>query len=260
MFGGEPAPASVLTLEEARAMAEIHRFGSPDELADGVARQLLSALVARQAGGAITHLCLTGGRIANRMYARLGGLVEGSGLDPGRMELWWGDERFLPTDDPDRNAGPTLALLAGKFPLDPARTHPMPSADGVADNAASAATYAKELDDATFDICLLGMGEDGHVASIFPAHPSFEATPHAVIAVNDAPKPPPERISLSLGSLCRSREVWFIVSGAAKADALSRAVLGDPTLPAGVARGVERTVWFVDVDAAAKLPYHRCAF
>jgi len=241
-------------------MAEIHRFGSADELAEGAARGLLTALVARQAGGRVVHLCLTGGRIANLVYAHLGGLVEGSGLDPGRMELWWGDERFLPTGDPDRNAGPTLALLAGRFPLDPARTHPMPSADGVADNAASAATYAKELGDTTFDICLLGMGEDGHVASIFPGHPSFESTTHAVIAVNDAPKPPRARISLSLGTLCRSREIWFLVSGREKADALSRAVLGDPTVPAGLARGLERTAWFVDLDAAGGLPYYRCSF
>ncbi len=241
-------------------MNEVHRYLDADELAEEVARRLLARLIELQEGGRVAQLCLTGGRIANRIYTRLGLLVEGSGMDPGRLELWWGDERFVSTDDPDRNAGPTLAVLAGRFPLDPARTHPMPGADGITDNHASANTYAKELGDTTFDICLLGMGEDGHVASIFPGHPSFESTTHAVIAVNDAPKPPRARISLSLGTLCRSREIWFLVSGREKADALSRAVLGDPTVPAGLARGLERTAWFVDLDAAGGLPYYRCSF
>ncbi len=116
-----------------------------EDLSERVAARLLRKLVDLQADGRVAQLCLTGGRIALSLYARLGELVADSALDPSRLELWWGDERFVPTDDPERNAGPTLALLARHFALDPARTHPMPSADGVVDAAASAATYAKEL-------------------------------------------------------------------------------------------------------------------
>jgi len=241
-------------------MSELHRFGTADELADAAARALVARIVELQAGGRVGQLCLTGGRIANRVYARLGRLVEGSPLDPGRLELWWGDERFVPTDDPERNAGQTLALLAGQFPLDPARTHPMPSADGVADNAASAATYAKELGDTRFDVCLLGLGEDGHVASIFPDHPSFEPSTHTVIGVNDAPKLPGTRISVTMETIRNSSEVWFLVSGPEKAAALAAAMAGDPTLPAGVARGRDKTVWFADVAAASRLDIYDCAF
>ncbi len=241
-------------------MTEIRRFRTADELAEGAARALLAALIRRQVDGRTVQLCLTGGRIANRVYAQLGNLVEGSDLDPSRLELWWGDERFLRTDDPERNAGPTLALLAGKFALDPSRTHPMPAADGVADADASAATYAKELGDTVFDICLLGLGEDGHVASIFPGHPSFEPTQHTVIGVNGAPKPPPERISLGLGTLNRSSEVWYFVSGREKAAILPHAMAKDPSLPAGVIRGREKTLWFVDADALAQFAYYDCAF
>ncbi len=104
-----------------------------DDLADRGAVRLLAKLIDLQADGRVAQLCLTGGRIALSLYARLGELVAGSELDPTRLELWWGDERFLPTDDPERNAGPTLALLAGHFTLDSGRTHPMPSADGVVD-------------------------------------------------------------------------------------------------------------------------------
>lgn len=241
-------------------MNEIHRYNNADDLALGVSKILLNSLVTLQADGHITELCLTGGRIANRVYGRLGGLVEGSALDTRRLELWWGDERFLPTDDPMRNAGPTLALLAGQFPMDPSRTHPMPSADGVADNEASAATYAKELGDRRFDICLLGLGEDGHVASIFPDHKSFRPTRSTVIGVSDAPKPPSQRISVSMETIKASREVWFLVSGSSKAAILPRVLAGDPTLPGGVARGQERTRWFLDAEAAAELAYFDCAF
>lgn len=240
-------------------MSELHRYATSDDLVEGAARALVDAIVSFQVGGRVAVLGLTGGRIANRLYERLGALLGASDVDPGRLELWWSDENFVTTDDPRRNAGHALALLAGHFALDPARTHPMPSADGVADNAASAATYAKELGDVTFDICLMGLGADGHVASIFPDHPSFEPTSHRVIAVQ-APDEPEQRISMSAEALCSSTEVWFLVTGPEKAAALASAVAGDRTLPAGVVRGVQSTLFFVDAAASADVPYYDCEF
>lgn len=237
---------------------QVVRHRDATELADLGAARLLSTLVELQAGGRVAQVCLTGGRIALSLYARLGELVAGSELDPSLLELWWGDERFLPTEDPERNAGPTLALLARHFPLDPARTHPMPSADGIVDAAASAATYAKELGDTRFDVCLLGMGPDGHVASIFPNHPSGEPTTQAVIGVSEAPKPPPDRISLTIPTINQSGEVWFLVSGEEKSNALARSLAGDTTLPAARVAGRERTLWLVDRNAASELPYFDC--
>lgn len=238
---------------------QVRRFATEEELASGVAEALLSRLVSLQQGGRVAQLCLTGGHIAHKVYVQLAHRVAGSELHPERLELWWGDERFVPTDDPVRNAGPTLAALAGLFPLDPARTHAMPSADGVADNDASAATYAKELADTVFDICLLGVGSDGHVASIFPGHPSFAPhQSHRVIGVSESPKPPSNRISITLDTINTSGEVWFLVVGAEKADAVLASWQGDAEVPAGVARGTDETIWFVDADAAAELPYHVC--
>ncbi|HHU38441.1 MAG TPA: 6-phosphogluconolactonase [Propionibacterium sp.] len=243
-------------------METVERWATGADLTDGVAHRLMARIVELQAAtdGAV-HLCLTGGRIANRIYDAFTDLVADSGLDPTRIELWWGDERFVPTEDPDRNAGHTLAILARSLPVTSARTHSMPAADGIADADASALTYAKELGDTVFDICLLGLGEDGHVASIFPHHPSFEEpTTHSVIGVNDSPKPPSSRISLTVPTLSRSREVWFLVAGAEKADAVGRAYRGDPELPGGVVRGRERTLWLVDRAAGAGIPYHECTF
>jgi 6-phosphogluconolactonase len=238
---------------------QLIRYRDQQQLAKRAAARLLASLIELQADGRVAQLCLTGGRAALAMYAELGELVPGSQLDPSRLELWWGDERFVPTDGSDRNAGPTLALLARHFLVDPARTHPMPSADGQVDATASAATYAKELGDTRFDLCILGVGLDGEVAAIFPAHPSAEPSSQSVIGVTDAPKGPPERISLTIETINRSREVWLLASGAEKAEVVSRAVAGDSALPAGRVSGRRRTLWLVDEDAAAKLPYYECS-
>jgi len=240
------------------AQPQVVRYADAAELADHAAARLLATLIELQGDEHVVQVCLTGGRIAHAVYALLGEQVGDSALDPTRLELWWGDERFVPTGDPERNAGPTLALLAGHFPLDPSRTHPMPSADGVIDAAASAATYAKELGDTRFDLCLLGLGPDGHVASIFPNHPSSEPTTQPVIGVSDAPKPPPERISLTIPTLNESSQVWFLVSGTEKSNALSRSLAGDTSLPAGRVAGRDRTLWLVDQAAASELPYFDC--
>ena len=237
---------------------QVVRHADARDLADRVASRLLDTLIELQADGRVAQLCLTGGRIAAEIYSRLGEGVAGSALDPSRLELWWGDERFLPTDDPERNAGPTLALLARHFQLDPARTHPMPSADGVIDADASAATYAKELGDTHFDLCLLGIGPDGHVASIFPGHPSGEATTQPVIGVSEAPKPPGERISLTVATLSKSDRVWFLAAGEEKADATARALAGDTSLPAARVSGRLQTLWLVDRAAASDVPYFDC--
>lgn len=243
-----------------RPAPQVVRYRDADDLASRAGERLLHALIGFQADGRVAQLCLTGGRIALRIYARLADLVAGSELDPGRLELWWGDERFLPTDDPNRNAGPTLASLAGRFPLEPSRTHPMPAADGLIDAAAGAAAYAKELGDTRFDLVLLGVGEDGHIASIFPEHPSGEPTGQTVIGVSDSPKPPAERISLTVPALSRAGQVWFLVSGTEKADAVAAALNGDQSVPAARVHGEEGTAWLIDRAAASRLPYFECPF
>ncbi|MFT4218464.1 MAG: 6-phosphogluconolactonase [Micropruina sp.] len=240
---------------------QVLRFSGAEDLAEQAATLLVSRIVAVQADPErVVHICLTGGRIAQRIYEGFGRRVEGSGIDPGRLELWWTDERFTSTDDPARHAGVALAMLAGQFALDPARTHPMPAADGVADADAAAATYAKELGDVVFDVCLLSIGPEGHVASLFPGHPSFDPqTTQTVIGLTESPKGSDDRISLTVPTLCRSREVWFLLSGPDKADVATEALDGSPEIPAGVVRGADDTLWFIDRDAAAALPWFRCS-
>jgi 6-phosphogluconolactonase len=234
---------------------EILLHAGADEVAEAMAARLMARLAEIQRDFRVPQLALTGGRIATRAYQKLANDGPNSAVDWSRIELWWGDERFVPADHADRNAKQALDLLAAPLALNPDRIHEMPASDGGLDLDQAADAYARELGEVSFDICLLGMGPDGHVASIFPEHPSSYADGN-VIAVRSSPKPPPERISLTLPVINRSQEVWFVVSGADKAAAAKMALLGAGAvqLPAGGVSGVERTLWLLDRDAAAQLP------
>jgi 6-phosphogluconolactonase len=238
---------------------QVVRHTDLSDLAIRTAKRLLSRLVELQSDGSITQLSLAGGRTAMATYAEFSKLVPNSALDTSRLELWWSDERFLPTEDPQRNAGPALALFASNFPVDPARTHSMPSADGTIDADASAAIYAKELGDTVFDLCLVGMGPQGSIGSVFSNHPSAEPSNQPVIGVSDAPLDPPERISLTIDRINTSTEIWVLAGGAEKADAVGHALAGDITLPAAQVSARGRTLWLIDEPAATQLPYFECS-
>jgi 6-phosphogluconolactonase len=228
---------------------------SADAVADALAARLVARLVELQRDFRIPSVGLTGGRIAAAAYRRLAAEGAASAVDWPRVELWWGDERFVPRADADRNAKQALDVLQPALNLNPDRIHQMPASDDGMDLDAAAEAYGAELGATVFDVCLLGMGPDGHVASIFPEHPSSYATGD-VIAVRAAPKPPPERISVTLDVINRSREVWFVVSGADKASATEMALLGTGPvqLPAAGVAGTHRTLWLLDREAAASLP------
>ncbi len=234
---------------------EILLHSGAEEVAEALAARLMARLTEIQRDFRIPQLALTGGRIATRAYQKLANEGPNSAIDWSRIELWWGDERFVPADHADRNAKQALDLIAAPLALDADRVHEMPASDDGLDLDQAAEAYARELGDLIFDICLLGMGPDGHVASIFPEHPSSYADGD-VIAVRSSPKPPRERISLTLPVINRSQEVWFVVSGADKAAAAKIALLGagPVQVPAAGVSGVQRTLWLMDRDAAAELP------
>ena len=156
--------------------------------------------------------------------------------------------------------------LLDSVPLDPGRVHAMPSSDGPAgaDVDAAAARYGEELASAApsghdvpeFDVLMLGVGPDAHVASLFPEHPALHERDASVIGVRGAPKPPPTRISMTFPSLCTARDVWFLVSGRDKANAVGLALSGAGALqaPAAGVTGSRSTTWLLDRDAAAHVP------
>ena len=237
------------------------RLADASEVSQLVAERLLARLLELQQRQPIVHLCLTGGNAANEMYERFATLAEDSELDATKLQLWWGDERFVPATDPDRNSQQAVTRLARTISIRSADTHMMAARDGRKDSHESAAEYEAELGDTHFDLTLLGIGPDGHVASIFPTHPSFDPTTRRVIGVEDSPKLPGDRISLTIPTLNNSDEIWILATGEAKADAVARALDGDLTLPAAHIQAEGATIWFLDEEAASHLPaQYSCSF
>jgi 6-phosphogluconolactonase len=235
---------------------------SATALADRVADRAVATLSAALGERGVAHLLITGGGILEKVLAALAARKP---IDWSQVHVWWGDERYVPADSADRNDVPAQAALLDQVAVDPAKVHRMPASDAGfgEDVEAAAASYAAELAEAadgaevpTFDLVLLGVGPDGHCASLFPGHPALHESAASVVAVHDSPKPPPTRLSLTFPALDAANEIWFVASGDGKADAVSRALGGaDFTeVPSARPRGRERTLWLLDRDAAAKLP------
>jgi 6-phosphogluconolactonase len=238
----------------------------PEVLAPAVAARLVVRLVDAQAARGLATVVLTGGRIAAAVYESVAASPARDAVDWSLVDFWWGDERFLPAGHPDRNETQARGALLDRLPVDPARVHPMPASDGALgdDPEAAAARYAAELAAAArpgseqlphFDVLLLGVGEEGHVASVFPELPAaYEQRP--VTAVRGCPKPPPVRISLTMPAINTAEEVWLIATGTTKAAAVGMALTGagPVQVPAAGVHGVERTLWLLDRAAAAQVP------
>lgn len=237
------------------------RLEDATDVSTVVAARLLERLIELQSTQPVVHLCLTGGDAANAMYEIFADLADGSELDASKLQLWWGDERFVPATDPARNSLQAVTRLARTVAIKSADTHMMAAKDGRKDSHESAAEYEAELGDTCFDITLLGIGKDGHVASIFPDHPSSEPTSRAVIGVTDSPKEPAERISLTIPTLNRSEDIWFIATGKGKARAVERSLAGDEAWPGALVHGHRATYWYLDEAAAGELPaQYTCPF
>ncbi|CAM3257481.1 6-phosphogluconolactonase [Stackebrandtia soli] len=237
-----------------------------DVLAQSVAARLATSIIDAQAARGEASIVLTGGRIAKAVYTALGASPIRDAIDWGRVDFWWGDERFLPSGDPERNETQARDSLLDTLPVDPARVHAMPAPDGPDgdDPEAAAARYAAELATAAgpgsrtmphLDVVMLGIGEDAHVASVFPGHPAVYES-RDVVAVRGAPKPPSTRITLTFGGINTADEVWLIAAGGGKADAVALALSGSgPTqTPAAGVAGVAHTRWLLDRSAAVALP------
>ncbi len=226
-------------------------------LATAVAGELLTRLADAQASGHQPNIGLTGGTIADAVHRELARLSPGTEVDWSRVVVWWGDERFVAPDSPDRNA-----LAAREAFLDAVgatQVHEMPSTADAFDAVAGAAAYGTEMrseGSGEFEVVMLGVGPDGHIASLFPGHPQLDVDDEIAVAVTDSPKPPPERITLTYSALNRSRSIWLLVSGEAKAEAVAAALADEGDVHDTPARGVagnEETVWFLDRAAASLL-------
>jgi 6-phosphogluconolactonase len=234
-------------------------------LAAAVGARLLTRLVDAQAVRGNASVVLTGGGVGIASLAAVRASAARAAVDWRRVDVWWGDERFVPFDDDRRNEKQARTALLDSLDLDPTRVHPMAASGGpYGDDAdAAAARYADELAEAAppdgdvpaFDVLLLGMGPEGHVASIFPESPAAHDE-RTAFAVHGCPKPPATRITMGFSALNAAREVWVIVAGEDKAPAVAMALAetGRVQVPAAGVAGRSQTLWLLDEPAASRLP------
>lgn len=236
----------------------------PDKpaLAAQSAERALTVLVGAQEERGEATVVLTGGSMGSAVLAALAASPRKDELDWSRVNVWWSDERFVAEDSPERNCVQAVEAIGGALDLNPDRVHYMGSADEFATAEDAAFDYRRELAAAAdaelrseafpvFDLSLLGLGPDGHVASLFPGLPHVHEAEATVVAVHGSPKPPPDRISMTLPLVNAAERVWFLVAGADKAEAVAAVRSGAPlehTPGAGV-RGTEETLLLVTEDA-----------
>lgn len=242
----------------------IETYVDTDQLAAAAGARLVGAITSAITARGQAHIVLTGGGTGIALLRHVA--EHGVDIDWSAVHLYWGDERYLPDNDDERNAKQAREALLERIEIPARNVHPMPAADAEfgSDIEAAALSYEQVLaanapagePAPVFDVHLLGMGGEGHINSLFPDTAAVREQTHLVVAVPDSPKPPPKRITLTLPAIRRAREVWLVVSGAAKAEAVAAAVGGaDPVdIPAAGARGREKTVWLLDTAAAAELP------
>jgi len=246
---------------------QVLRHVSSETLAASAAARLVTTVVDRQAATGGARLVLTGGGIGTAVLAAIASTPARDAIDWGAIDIYWGDERYLETSDPDRNETSARRALLDFVPIDPARVHSIPGPDRATSVEEAALGYAGLLVSQSrpedhgpvpsFDVLLLGIGPEGHVGSIFPESPAAHETQRTVVAVTGCPKPPPTRITMTLPAINAARQVWVMASGSEKAKAV-RLMLepgaGPLQVPAAGVRGQELTLVLVDQEAASLLP------
>jgi 6-phosphogluconolactonase len=228
----------------------IRDLADASAVAESAARDLAQKLEFLLASKQNVKLVLTGGTVGIKTLSQLALLIEN--IDLSRLSIWWGDERFVAADSLERNFVQAREAFLSKVLIPEGNIHEMPSTE-VGDLLVATEALAKSLgaEEPVFDIVLLGMGGDGHVASLFPGSIGIEFG-RWVVAEPNSPKSPSQRISLSYEALSSANEVWFLVAGADKAHAVSM-VFQNENLPAAKVTGRELTKWYLDEAAASEI-------
>lgn len=235
-----------------------------DAVVKAVAKDAVARIAAAIEERGIAHLVLTGGRAGTATAERIAISLEFAEVDTSKLHVWWGDERFVATKSSDRNDRPVISALTTGAGIPVYNVHTIPGSDAGMSLNEAAAWYGQQLTiqgsdsafttqgEAYFDVLLLGVGPDGHVASLFPEHRDARATSAYAVPVRNSPKPPSERISLSWPVLNSARHVSFLVAGFDKAQAVKTAhgKVDAAACPASAVRGTESTTWFLDKEAA----------
>lgn len=230
---------------------------SMDDVVRTVVDELVAAIASKHAINAECHISLTGGRAGSAITEALFTDVNLSKINPRLLHVWWSDERYVPVGDADRNDSvvPALAVESG------VHCHSVQGPDSSTSVHDSAVSYGQQLhlalttrfcaSNTLMDVCLLSIGPDGHIASLFPEHPALDSV-SGTIAIEDSPKPPPVRVTWTYPTINASEQVWLIATGAEKAERVTEVLAGTDfhEIPASGARGKSQTLLFVDKAAS----------
>ncbi len=233
---------------------QIEVFADLHELSR-VAAEKISALIDQSLrhGGPFA-IALSGGRTPMELYGILSSRYRDR-IPWDRVHLFWGDERYVPSEDSQSNYKTVQDSLLAKVPIPPSNVHPIPTDMSTPESAAD--SYEASLREyfgrasPSFDLTLLGLGSDGHTASLFPGSPALSERTRWVMPVR-SPVPPPVRITLTLDAINSSKRIFFLVSGEGKGKII-RSIVRDPegcSLPGALVKGELQTVWLLDRDAA----------
>jgi 6-phosphogluconolactonase len=233
----------------------VSRFKDADSVARAAATALIAKLSQVLQSKPEAHIALTGGTVGIATLAALGEHPDRDSIDYTKVNFWWGDERFVASDSDDRNANQARKALLSKITLDATKVHEFPAADQGLHLDQAAASFATHVANIAphFDVVFCGVGPDGHICSLFPGKPA-PAAGLQVVAEHDSPKPPPQRLTFTYEAVNSADEVWFVVAGADKQQAVEVAFGDDPqALPVGRVHGTQKTVWFVDQTAGNRV-------
>ena len=218
----------------------------PGELAEAAASWTAERITRAVATRRACYLALAGGETPRGCYDRLARPPYRDTLPWSSVFVYWSDERQVPLDDPASNYAMAKAALLDHVPIPPEQVFPLVGDPTPALRRIPADAGGRPR----FDVIQLGLGEDGHTASLFPGSPALREAEALVAYVHDAPKPPPERVTLTLPVINAARAVLFTVLGASKREALARVLRRDPALPASLVQPVDGELQFI-VDRAA---------
>ena len=213
-------------------------------LVSAATSEAMESIALHLADKGFCHIALTGGTLGAQFAEALVEKLNVDAADFSGLHIWFSDERFDTADSPLRNSKPVRDGLKNSS----ITVHEVKATDDGVDVVEAAAAYEAELREITMDICVLGLGPDGHVASLFPNHWDQSLVAKA-IPITDSPKPPPQRVSFSMNFINSSDQVWIIATGAAKAPAVTQIVEGDHSIPAGHVAATQLTRLIVDTEA-----------
>lgn len=235
-----------------------------DALAASIAARFLTKTVDLLDELEFVNIVLEGGRVAIKVLESINSSPARDSVDWSRVHFWWGDERWVPAQDAERNDGKARRALIDHIDIPAENVHSYPASDSGLDLDQAADAYARTLAEfgndesglPRFDITFLGVGPDGHTASLFPDRSEVLEREATVVAVRESPKPPAERLTLTRHALNSSQRIWVEISGADKAAVLGLALAGAAysEVPIAGIKGRKRTVFFVDQAAASEVP------